>query len=95
MFSRFVATLELSDTFELSSIQVLKVGTLDRLILALVKFCDFEVFRFSVYFNLANSWKISKLEKMVFDMVFNECDSACLRLKRVTICIKILYLVNP
>ena len=27
---------------------------------------------FSVYFNLANSWKISELEKMVSDMVFSE-----------------------
>ena len=41
------------------------LSTLGRLILALVKFCDFEIFRFSVYFNLANSWKISELEKMV------------------------------
>ena len=40
-------------------------NTLGRLILPLVKFCDFEIFRFSVYFNLANSWKISELEKMV------------------------------
>ena len=39
---------------------------LDRLILALVKFCDFEIFRFSVYFNLANSWKITELEKKGF-----------------------------
>ena len=37
--------------------------TLGRLVLALVKFCYFEIFRFSVYFNLANSWKISELEK--------------------------------
>ena len=44
--------------------------TLGQLILALVKFCDFEIFRFSVYFNLANSWKISELEKMVSDMVY-------------------------
>ena len=39
--------------------------TLGRLILALIKFCDFAIFRFNVYFNLANSWKISELEKMV------------------------------
>ena len=65
--------------------------TLGRLILALVKFCDFEIFRFSVCFNLANSWKISELEKMVSDMVF----STCVKLKRVTTCMKILYLVNP
>ena len=38
-------------------------GTLGRLILVLVKFCDFEIFRFGMYFNLANSWKISELEK--------------------------------
>ena len=37
--------------------------TLGRLILALVKFCDFEIFRLSMYFNLANSLKISELEK--------------------------------
>ena len=69
--------------------------TLGQLILALAKFCDFEIFRFSVYFNLANSWKISELEKMVSDMVFSECDSTCVKLKRVTTCMKILYLVNP
>ena len=69
--------------------------TLGRLILALVKFCDFEIFRFSVYFNLPNSWKISELEKIVSDMVFSECDSTCVKLKRVTTCMKILYLVNP
>ena len=69
--------------------------TLGRLILALVKFCDFEIFRFSVYFNLANSWKISELEKMVSDVVFSDCDSTCVKLKRVTTCISILYLVNP
>ena len=50
---------------------------------------------FSVYFNLANSWKISELEKMVSDKVFSECDGTCVKLKRVTTCIKILYLVNP
>ena len=55
--------------------------TLGRLILALVKFCDFEIFRFSVYFNLANSWKVSELEKMVSDMVFSECDSTCVKIK--------------
>ena len=69
--------------------------TLGRLILALVKFCDFQIFRFSVYLNLANSWKISDLEKMVSDMVFSKCDSTCVKLKRVTTCMKILYLVNP
>ena len=37
--------------------------------LALVKFCDFEIFRFSVYFNLMNSWKISELEKMTWYLV--------------------------
>ena len=69
--------------------------TLGRLILALVKFCDFEIFRFSMYFNLANSWKISELEKMVFDIEFSKCDRTCVKLKRVTTCTKILYLVNP
>ena len=48
-----------------------------------------------MYFNLANSWKISKLEKMVSDMVFSERDNTCVKLKRVTTCMKILYLVNP
>ena len=66
-----------------------------RLILALVKFCDFEIFRFSVYFNLANSWNISEVEKVVSDMVFSECDGTCVKLERVTTCMKLLYLVNP
>ena len=48
-----------------------------------------------MHFNLANSWKISELEKMVSDMVFSECDSTCVKLKRVKTCMKILYLVNP
>ena len=56
--------------------------TLGQLILALVKFCDFEIFRFSVYLNLANSWKISELDKMVSEMVFSECDSTCVKLKK-------------
>ena len=34
-----------------------------------------------MYFNLANSWKIRELEKMVYDMVFSECDSTCIKLK--------------
>ena len=34
-----------------------------------------------MYFNLANSWKISDLEKIVSDMVFSECDSTCVKLK--------------
>ena len=68
--------------------------TLGRLILALVKFCDFGIFRFSVYFNLANSWKISELKKMVSDMVFSECDSTCVKLKRVTTCMKIFCSVS-
>ena len=42
--------------------------TLGRLILAYVKFCNFEIFRFSLYFNLANSWKINELDKMVSDI---------------------------
>ena len=42
-----------------------------------------------MYFNLANSWKISELEKMVSDMVFSECDSTCVKLKRVTTCMKV------
>ena len=50
-------------------------GFIGRLILTLVKFCDFEIFRFSVYFNLASSWKISELEKMVSDMISSECDA--------------------
>ena len=69
--------------------------TLGRLILALAKFCDVEIFRFSVYFNLANSWKISELEKMVSDMVFSECDSTCILIKKSHNCMKILYLVSP
>ena len=48
-----------------------------------------------MYFNLANSWKISELEKIVSDMVFSESDSTGVKLKRVTTCMKILYLVNP
>ena len=85
-----------SSVFEKVFIQLVKVWiTLGRLILALVKFCDFEIFRFSVYFNLANSSKISELEKMVSDLVFSECDSTYVKLKRATTCMKILYLVNP
>ena len=34
-----------------------------------------------MYFNLANSWKISELEKMVSDKVFIECDSTFVKLK--------------
>ena len=36
-----------------------------------------------MYFNLANSWKISELEKMVSDIqvVFSEYDSTCVKLK--------------
>ena len=64
-------------------------ATLGRLSLALVTFCDFEIFRFIVCFNLANSWKISELEKMVSNMVFREYDSTCVKLKRVTTCMKV------
>ena len=48
-----------------------------------------------MYFNLANSWRINELEKMVSDMVFSECGNTCVKLKRVTTYMKILYLVNP
>ena len=48
-----------------------------------------------MYFNLVNSWKIRELEKMVSDMVIRECNSTCVKLKRVTTYMKILYLVNP
>ena len=48
-----------------------------------------------MYFNSENSWKISELEKMVSDIVFSECDSTCVKLKRVTTCMKIVYVVNP
>ena len=70
------------------------MATLGRLILALVKFCDFEIVRFNVYFNLANSWKISELGKMVSDMVFSKCDSTCVKLNSHNLH-EILYLVNP
>ena len=58
------------------------VNTLVRLILASVKFCDFEMSDLACIFFLANSWKISELEKMVSDMVFSECDCTCVKLKR-------------